>query len=137
MKAAELKEILRTAPDDVDIDFQLQTEVPKEKLEQYSYKCPYDYEPLQYAGHDCGYSSGTLIIYVLGEARMKCDCYDTKVKREYAYSITGGEYIAAHDYYVGICNGTREQDECSCGGDRTKCTFYPEVRKIPIQHEEF
>lgn len=27
------------------------------------------------------------------------------------------------------CNGTRERDECSCGGDKTKCDFYPEVRE--------
>ena len=27
------------------------------------------------------------------------------------------------------CNGTRERDKCSCGGDRTKCDFYPEVRE--------
>lgn len=31
MKCAELKEILRTVPDDVEIDFQLQIEVPKEE----------------------------------------------------------------------------------------------------------
>lgn len=28
-----------------------------------------------------------------------------------------------------VCWGTREKDECCCGGDRTKCDFYPEVRK--------
>lgn len=35
------------------------------------------------------------------------------------------------DWYVSggaVCTGTREQDPCSCGGDRTKCDFYPEVR---------
>lgn len=26
------------------------------------------------------------------------------------------------------CWGTREKDECSCGGDRARCDFYPEVR---------
>jgi hypothetical protein len=29
---------------------------------------------------------------------------------------------------VSLCFGTRERDRCSCGGDRTKCDFYPEVR---------
>ena len=27
------------------------------------------------------------------------------------------------------CWGTRERDECSCGGDTEKCDFYPEKRK--------
>lgn len=30
---------------------------------------------------------------------------------------------------VARCNGTRERDECSCGGDKTECDFYPEVRE--------
>ena len=28
----------------------------------------------------------------------------------------------------GECWGTRERDKCSCGGDETKCDFYPEKR---------
>lgn len=32
-------------------------------------------------------------------------------------------------YYCGECWGTRERDECRCGGDTTKCDFYPEKRK--------
>jgi len=28
----------------------------------------------------------------------------------------------------GECWGTRERDLCSCGGDETKCDFYPEKR---------
>lgn len=40
----------------------------------------------------------------------KCDCFH----QEYGRSV---------------CWGTREKDECSCGGDRFKCTFYPEIRK--------
>lgn len=33
--------------------------------------------------------------------------------------------------YIGgeaVCNGTKEQDPCACGGDRRNCDFYPEVR---------
>lgn len=26
------------------------------------------------------------------------------------------------------CWGTKEREVCSCGGDTTKCTFYPEIR---------
>lgn len=54
----------------------------------------------------------------------KCKCY------EETWEIVGwlgpDEFIRKHRYR---CNGTRERDECSCGGDRTKCDFYPEVRE--------
>lgn len=67
----------------------------------------------------------------------KCDCYHTEIKRQYTYnSITGAPI--GHDVEIGVCWGIKECDECSCGGDRTKCDFYPEVRQkgrenIPIQ----
>lgn len=41
---------------------------------------------------------------------MKCDCF-----RE--------------QYGKTVCYGTKEIDVCSCGGDKSKCNFYPEVRK--------
>lgn len=38
-----------------------------------------------------------------------------------------------HDYPMKkvkqICNGTREREECSCDGNKSKCNFYPEKRK--------
>ena len=54
----------------------------------------------------------------------KCDCYCEE------YAITGwlGPYKQIRELKT-RCNGTRERDECSCGGDRTKCDFYPEVRE--------
>lgn len=39
----------------------------------------------------------------------KCNCY---------YEIYGKTE----------CWGTKEREECSCGGDETKCNFYPEKR---------
>lgn len=27
-----------------------------------------------------------------------------------------------------VCNGTKEREECTCGGDPAKCDFYPEKR---------
>jgi hypothetical protein len=30
---------------------------------------------------------------------------------------------------VGSCWGTAERDACSCGGDKSKCDFYPSVRE--------
>lgn len=59
--------------------------------------------------------------------KNKCDCYDTQKKKIYTYNTITGQPIA-HDIDVGVCMGTKEIDECSCGGDETKCDFYPEVR---------
>ena len=54
----------------------------------------------------------------------KCNCYvNQKVFRNYDPLFGRKEEV------VGVCNGTKERDICSCGGDRTKCDFYPEVRE--------
>ena len=56
----------------------------------------------------------------------KCDCHHTQ--RYYANG-----YLRSIKYE---CWGTRERDECSCGGDRTKCDFYPEVREKALKEIE-
>ena len=58
----------------------------------------------------------------------KCNCYHTQPKTVYTYNQFTGSPIA-HDTEVGVCWGTRECDECSCGGDTRKCDFYPKVRE--------
>ena len=58
----------------------------------------------------------------------KCDCYHIEKKRRYTYHPLTGQPIG-HDIEVGVCRGTKEIDECSCGGNRIQCDFYPEVRK--------
>lgn len=58
----------------------------------------------------------------------KCDSYHLQPKTRYTYHPLTGCPIA-HDIEVGVCWCTKECDECSCGGDRTKCDFYPEVRE--------
>jgi hypothetical protein len=30
---------------------------------------------------------------------------------------------------VGVCYGTKEKEECTCGGDRTKCDFYDYIKE--------
>lgn len=71
----------------------------------------------------------------------KCDYYNEQTK---IIGWLGLDEIIRKTVYV--CNGTREQDVCSCGGDRTKCDFYPEVRqkenkpmkaKIVVEGKEF
>lgn len=32
-------------------------------------------------------------------------------------------------YTKQICNGTKEREECTCGGNIAECNFYPEKRK--------
>ena len=39
-------------------------------------------------------------------------------------------------YPADRCWGTRECDPCSCGGDETKCDFYPEKRKAASKKEK-
>lgn len=34
---------------------------------------------------------------------------------------------------VARCYGTKECDICACGGDRTKCDFYPEAREEALK----
>ena len=53
---------------------------------------------------------------------VKCDCYFEQETLDY-YSLNSDRRL------VGRCNGTKERDVCSCGGDRAKCDFYSEVRK--------
>ena len=63
----------------------------------------------------------------------KCDCYHTRTKIVYGH--TGfGPYC--RETTVGECWGTKERDECSCGGYTNKCDFYPEKRK-PKTHSDY
>ena len=64
----------------------------------------------------------------------KCHCYHTQPKTRYTYNQFTGSPIA-NDVEVGVCWGTRECDECSCGGDKAKCDFYPEVREEAKREE--
>lgn len=53
----------------------------------------------------------------------KCECYHTKATfKPYSRDTFYADV-------VGVCWGTKERDECSCGGDRAKCDFYPEYRE--------
>ena len=57
----------------------------------------------------------------------KCSCYHTKEVRDYLFDPITREPIP-YNQTVGVCYGTKERDECSCGGDECKCDFYPEKR---------
>lgn len=66
----------------------------------------------------------------------KCGCYKIRAERRYfsdydkGYAAAQGRQLPdCEDTYVGICLGTKEVDRCSCGGDRSKCDFYENVRQ--------
>ena len=52
----------------------------------------------------------------------QCYCYD--VRQETIY-IDNTSYSRPY----GVCLGTKEIDRCNCGGDESKCDFYPKKRK--------
>jgi hypothetical protein len=49
----------------------------------------------------------------------KCNSYGEQQR----YDLFAGTVEA-----VGICHGTKDREMCTCGGDRTKCDFYEEIR---------
>lgn len=51
----------------------------------------------------------------------QCNCYETRLEPIETNSIF------QHTY--GVCLGTKEVDRCNCGGDESKCDFYPKKRK--------
>lgn len=57
----------------------------------------------------------------------KCKSYHLQPTLRYANCPLTG-YPIAHNVAVGVCWGTKERDQCNCGGDMTQCDFYPEVR---------
>ena len=62
----------------------------------------------------------------------KCDCYNV-------------EDVLLPDKHTGRlirqriehCLGTKEREFCSCGGDRTKCDFYPKVKKEALTIKDY
>lgn len=54
----------------------------------------------------------------------QCDCY---VEDRYLVDYT--PLMEPLYKTVSLCFGTKEREQCSCGGDRTKCDFYSEVRE--------
>ena len=65
----------------------------------------------------------------------KCKSYHLQPTTRYTYHPLTGRSIA-HDIEVGVCWGTKECDQCNCGGDMSRCDFYPEVRKKALRKKE-
>lgn len=67
---------------------------------------------------------------------MSCECYriteETRYLTDFEQGIVfakTGKRISKEKVKVAHCWGTKECEECKCGGDRSKCDFYPEVRE--------
>lgn len=55
----------------------------------------------------------------------KCDCFWTDSWHEVRrYDGDSLPVVVKKN----VCNGTKEREECTCGGDPAKCDFYPEKR---------
>lgn len=74
---------------------------------------------------------------------MSCECYriteETRYLTDFEQGIrfaTTGKRITKEKVKVAHCWGTKECEECKCGGDRSKCDFYPEVRKEAEKEQE-
>ena len=65
----------------------------------------------------------------------KCKSYHLQPTTRYTYHPLTGRPIA-HDIEVGVCWGTKECDQCNCGGDMSRCDFYPEVRAKALKEQE-
>jgi len=50
----------------------------------------------------------------------KCKCYHTQMRYHFDTGV---------EEPVGYCYGTKECEECSCGGDKLKCNFYDYIRR--------
>ena len=57
----------------------------------------------------------------------KCECYE---------EIEVMEPFLFDRRLIGIFNGTKEREECSCKGNRAKCDFYSEVREKAEQSSQ-
>ena len=60
--------------------------------------------------------------------KNNCSHYRIESKTRYVYHPITGQPIKQNGT-VGVCWGTKEIDECSCDGDRSKCSFYPKIRE--------
>lgn len=66
-----------------------------------------------------------------------CNCYKTDTRKSARYNQYTGQYSHSIDEKYSYCSGTREQDECNCGGCRARCTHYPEEREKYNREQDY
>lgn len=62
-----------------------------------------------------------------GDSEARTPVQNTKSQRK-ARETHSEEICSCYDAQVHVCNGTRERDQCMCGGNQQYCDFYPEKR---------
>ena len=61
----------------------------------------------------------------------KCNCYNEEALKIMYDPIEG----VISRKTIGRCLGMKEYDVCNCGGDESKCDFYPEKRVCIMQRK--
>lgn len=85
----------------------------------------------EYICPDCGFTTYSPAVYpgcvcpICGfqdekDAHPICDCFRT---------VTSYSPSTRKNYNKYVCFGTKEIEECTCGGDESKCNFYAHKRK--------
>ena len=60
----------------------------------------------------------------------RCEYYEEKTK---IIGWLGPDEVIKKE--ISVCNGTKEQDACSCGGNPEKCTFYQQVKETALKEQ--
>lgn len=75
---------------------------------------------LWFARRPCVYLDDTITDMKIMCGATKAERFEADDKRCKSYHVECGKPR---------CWGTKEKDECDCGGDRRKCTHYPDNRE--------
>ena len=65
----------------------------------------------------------------------KCDCYFEVTDKTPLHDLFTGEAYHYAIKKIGRCNGTREQDICSCNGDREKAKKERTVNYVNMKED--
>ena len=83
--------------------------------------------------HDTAYAAdfGSLVFFSEEAAKVALDkILVERRKPEKEIELCSCWHLGYNGWY---CSGTREQDPCKCGGDKTKCDFYDYIRKQAVE----
>ena len=60
---------------------------------------------------------------------VTCNSYCEEYKNKNTYDKFTGLQDGQYSVLIERCNGTREREECSCGGNRLKCTHLKDIEE--------
>lgn len=102
----------------------------EEKLDGVLFRDGIFFYPITFEDKDDNYQ------IIINKADNTCSSYHVEHIKTRMTEFEKGVYYGKfgcmpEDVYYGergVCWGTREQDECYCGGDTSKCTFYKDKK---------